>query len=315
MFKVPEISQIAVVVKDLEKAMDNYWEILGWGPWQTYSHTPQNLKDMTIGGKDTPYGMNLALFDVGNLQFELIEPTSGPNIYFKQLETKGEGLHHFACYGPIKSPEILQRHQEELKAQGLSISMSGVIDEANFCYYDTESVLGGAIYETGYIGPVREPDMYDPADKGIEPPEFRVTEISQLAITVKDLDKTLENYSRILGWGPWDVYEQDTIRFALYDLDNTQFEVVQPISGEYRAQLEKVGEGFNHMSCYDPIKDQETLDRHLEELYAKGLKVHQSGPIYDVGSYYDFATEDVLNGVIYETGIIDKMPEPDRKYP
>ena len=35
--KVAGINQVALVVKDLQKVMENYWNILGIGPWDVYS--------------------------------------------------------------------------------------------------------------------------------------------------------------------------------------------------------------------------------------------------------------------------------------
>jgi hypothetical protein len=35
--KVTSINQVALVVKDLQKVMENYWNILGIGPWDVYS--------------------------------------------------------------------------------------------------------------------------------------------------------------------------------------------------------------------------------------------------------------------------------------
>ena len=35
--KVKAINQVALVVKDLQAALENYWKILGIGPWRIYS--------------------------------------------------------------------------------------------------------------------------------------------------------------------------------------------------------------------------------------------------------------------------------------
>ena len=38
-----QISQIAVVVKDLQETMEQYTKLLGWGPWNVYRHEPPRL--------------------------------------------------------------------------------------------------------------------------------------------------------------------------------------------------------------------------------------------------------------------------------
>ncbi|MBA7656178.1 hypothetical protein ES703_64093 [subsurface metagenome] len=38
--KVPHLHQVALVVKDLQKTMENYWNILGIGAWDPMRCTP-----------------------------------------------------------------------------------------------------------------------------------------------------------------------------------------------------------------------------------------------------------------------------------
>ena len=34
------ISQIAIVVRDIDEALERYHRALGWGPWNVYEHKP-----------------------------------------------------------------------------------------------------------------------------------------------------------------------------------------------------------------------------------------------------------------------------------
>ena len=36
-----EIKQICILVEDVHKAMENYWELLGIGPWDVRHFTPE----------------------------------------------------------------------------------------------------------------------------------------------------------------------------------------------------------------------------------------------------------------------------------
>ena len=338
MFKVSEISQIGVVVRDIEQTMDNYYRLLGWGPWKVYTSSPAVLSVSKVRGKDTPFSMEIALYHIGNIQIELIQPLSGPTLYQEFIDTNGEGLQHLACFDTIGDDETLERHQGELAEMGFSVSMNGRVDGTRFFYYDTEPQLG-TIYETGLRDPKRVLDEYDPAEKGIEPPEFKVTEISQIGIVVKDLYRSMENYCRILGWGPWDVYPTYTsdilkeptvggkeqvysMKVATNDLDNVQVELIQSMKGPniYTEHMEAKGEGLHHMACYGQIKNVEILKRHQKELDANGLNISQSGMLHDSAFYY-YDTEEMLGGVIYETGGViantelGPLPTPEGKYP
>ena len=139
--KVGEISQVAIVVRDLQKAMENYWKTLGIGPWRVYTYAPPTLREPMIRGKLVHYSMRLALAQVGQIQMELIEPLEGPSIYKEFLAKKGEGLHHIQS-----RVENVDETLAALKKMGIDILMSGKFGEGEFYYMDTEPILG-IIYE------------------------------------------------------------------------------------------------------------------------------------------------------------------------
>jgi len=149
--KVGEISQVAVVVKDLRKAMENYWKTLGIGPWNIYTFEPPALREPMIRGKPIHYSMRLALAQVGSVQLELIEPLEGPSIYKEFLANKGEGLHHIQS-----KVEDVGDQLAAFKELGIDVLMSGKFGEGEFYYMDTEPVLG-IIYEIVRRRGKREP--------------------------------------------------------------------------------------------------------------------------------------------------------------
>ena len=154
----PEISQVAVVVRDMMKTIENYWRILGLGPWSIYTFAPPALKEMTLRGKPTSYSMRLAETTVGGIIVEVVEPLEGPSIYKEFLEQKGGGPHHIACYKVPDVKEALSRFRK----MGIAILQSGKFDEVEFYYLDTEKALG-TITEIVKDGKIRPPDSYYPA--------------------------------------------------------------------------------------------------------------------------------------------------------
>jgi hypothetical protein len=62
---LPEVSQIAFVVDDLESAMDRFGRLLGLGPWFLYRYEPPRLTGTTYRGEPADYAMRIALTDVG----------------------------------------------------------------------------------------------------------------------------------------------------------------------------------------------------------------------------------------------------------
>src|SRR4051812_24111015 len=90
------ISQIAIVVRDVEEALERYHRILGWGPWNVSRHEPPTLHDTHLHGETTEYSMLGAEAHVGPIVVEMLQPPEGPSIYREWVEGRGEGLHRIA---------------------------------------------------------------------------------------------------------------------------------------------------------------------------------------------------------------------------
>ena len=88
-----QIDQIGIVVRDLDRSMAQYHELLGWGPWDVFEYHAPWTHDTEIRGEPREYTMLGAETMVGSLVVELIEPTS-PSPYTEWMEKHGEGLHH-----------------------------------------------------------------------------------------------------------------------------------------------------------------------------------------------------------------------------
>jgi hypothetical protein len=134
------ISQIAVVANDLQKTIEQYTAMLGWGPWNVYRHEPPRLHDTVLRGKRVDYTMLGAETHVGDMGFEVLQPLEGDSIYKEWLDQHGEGLHHVAVmlHDFDESTQLKQR----FTSVGAEILMGGRIGETiEFYYLDTEPSL------------------------------------------------------------------------------------------------------------------------------------------------------------------------------
>src|SRR6476620_10912465 len=134
-----KITQIAVVVRDMEAALKSYTQTLGWGPWSVFEYPPL-LHDTRVNGEQAEYRMIGAETSVDGLGFELIQPVSGPSIYQQFLDIHGEGVQHIACmkHSAADSQAIKDRWRE----RGAEILMGGRIGESiEFYYLDTSPML------------------------------------------------------------------------------------------------------------------------------------------------------------------------------
>ena len=135
-----KITQIAVVVRDIEAALKIYTQTLGWGPWSVFDYKPPLLHDTRVKGEPVEYRMIGAEASVDGLGFELIQPVSGPSIYQEYLDAHGEGVQHIACMKHSDQDSSLMK--EHWRGHGAEILMSGRIGTSiEFYYLDTTPML------------------------------------------------------------------------------------------------------------------------------------------------------------------------------
>jgi len=142
------ITQIAIVVHDLDEAMQRFHRVLGWGPWNVYEHMAPQLHDTYLRGAPETYSMLGAETHVGPIVVELLQPLDGPSIYREWLDEHGEGLHHIAIMSPdADGSEHTKRH---FAGHGVEPLMGGRIGESiEFYYLDTQPLLHNVILESG----------------------------------------------------------------------------------------------------------------------------------------------------------------------
>jgi hypothetical protein len=159
---VPNYRQVALVVRDVEKAMEQYWTLLGIGPWDVRNFTQETVRDFEVDGKpvEEPFDFISAVTWVGDLELELIQPIQGPNIYWRHLEEHGEGLHHIK---DVMSDREIPAALERFAANGCPVIQTGWIDEDVHYYLDTREQLG-MVYEIGNGGPIGPAPRRYPAD-------------------------------------------------------------------------------------------------------------------------------------------------------
>lgn len=158
-----KIKQVCIVVRDVQKAMDHYVSVLGIGPWDVRHFTPGKVRDFHVGGLPVTEDFEFicAVCWDGDLEYELIQPVKGPNIYWKHLEEKGEVLHHIK---EILPDEEIPRALKKFKDKGIDVLQTGWIDNDVHYYLDTEATLG-FVYEIGNGGKIGAPDRRYPEKK------------------------------------------------------------------------------------------------------------------------------------------------------
>ena len=142
-------------------------------------------------------------------------------------------------------------------------------------------------------------------------------EVLQVGLVVKDLEKSIEKYTAIMGIGPWKVYQLDknslkdvtvygkpgelTMKVGFANIGNVQIELIQPLEhgGIYADFLETHGEGLHHIAC--AVDD---YDEAVARLAKEDIDIIQGGVTADGMGFAYLDTIDAM-GCITE---IYKMP-------
>ena len=150
------IRQIALVVKDVERYMENFSYYLDIDGWDVRHFTPEKVRDLYVNGKPVTEGFDFicAVKWVGDMELELVEPIAGENVYWEFLEKHGPGLHH---YKDVYPDEEIQREAERLKPYGVQVLQTGWIDGDSHYYLSTENYLHLTL-ECGNGGRIEAPD-------------------------------------------------------------------------------------------------------------------------------------------------------------
>lgn len=137
-----EITQVGIVVADLDKAVRAYHSTFGWGPWRIFDIEPPDHRAVTLRGEAVESGFRIAIATLGRLDLELIEPLAGPGQHREFLEATGGGINHVLVrgYGP-------DGEEVAVDADGLGLVdlMSGSFGGADYTYREGGDL--GTIFE------------------------------------------------------------------------------------------------------------------------------------------------------------------------
>ncbi len=129
------VTQIAIVVKDIDKTSEAFSRILGL-PKPPVSITGGESARATYRGQLTQAQAKLAFFNFGQVSLELIEPMGGDSVWQDVLDEKGEGVHHIAfnVKGTDKVTDYLAGYE-------IPVIQQGHYPGGMYTYVDSESQL------------------------------------------------------------------------------------------------------------------------------------------------------------------------------
>jgi methylmalonyl-CoA/ethylmalonyl-CoA epimerase len=131
------ITQVAVVVKDIEKARIAWAGVLGLKVPDVSIAESHFSKPTLYKGKPSDAKAKLAFFAMDNLQIELIQPLGGKSTWQDFLDKYGEGIHHIAFQ--VKNIDGIEK---KFELQGMPTIQNGGWDGGAYSYIDASENLG-----------------------------------------------------------------------------------------------------------------------------------------------------------------------------
>ncbi|WP_257350524.1 VOC family protein [Pseudalkalibacillus decolorationis] len=131
------ITQIAIVVHDIESASDAYCKLFGIEKPSIITAGPSEITKIEFQGKPTEAKAKFMFIKTPLIELELIEPDDdSQSIWKDHLDTKGEGVHHIAFV--VKN---IQDKIDVLEQMGYPLIQKGYFwnGKGEYAYMDTTS--------------------------------------------------------------------------------------------------------------------------------------------------------------------------------
>ena len=137
-------AQTALVVRDLDRTVEDYWRTFGVGPWHFYTYGPDLLQQQSYQGRPAAYTIRIALTWTGPSRVELIEIVGGDSVYADFVAEHGYGVQHLGVLVDDMAEAIAQAQAAGIKMiqDGSGFGADG---DGHFAYLDTQERFGVTI--------------------------------------------------------------------------------------------------------------------------------------------------------------------------
>ena len=143
-FLADGFAQTAIIVRDLDRTVEDYWQTFGVGPWHFYTYGAPLLRQQSYRGRPADYRIRIALTWFGPSRVELIEIVGGDSVYADYVAEHGFGVQHLGVLVDDMAAAIAQA-----EAAGIAMiqdgSGFGADGDGHFAYLDTQERFGVTI--------------------------------------------------------------------------------------------------------------------------------------------------------------------------
>ncbi|MBK8027631.1 MAG: VOC family protein [Chloroflexi bacterium] len=288
--KPAEIVQIGIVVRDAEATAARYAALFDLPPPHFFS--AQAELRATYRGQMIEAGLKGAVFDMGRIQVELLQPLDAVSAWADFLAERGEGIHHIAFQVSDTDAAVAS-----FTDYGYSIVQQGLFASKNgrYTYLDTDKDMGIVVeLMERFDGGHAEPRPFNGSGIG-------TNVVTQVAVMVHDIEAVKRRVSEVFGLPepPLIVtsgYERTrttyfgkpcdaTASLAFFDFGQAQLELIEPDPqpSVWRDFLNARGQRGHHIAFQ--VTDSAGVTAFLNE---RGLGVAQQGLYGDLTGMYTY---------------------------
>jgi catechol 2,3-dioxygenase-like lactoylglutathione lyase family enzyme len=131
---VRKLNQIGIAVKDMDKAIKFYEEVMDIGPFQVIERPEE---ECILRGEPSKFKLKTGFARVEGVQYELIQVMEGKSAHSEFLESGKEGVHHFGFYVDNLEEEI-----EKCAQNNIGILAQGDNMGVKWAYMDSAAACG-----------------------------------------------------------------------------------------------------------------------------------------------------------------------------
>jgi hypothetical protein len=292
---IKKVIQFAVVTPNTDNTVKVLCETLNLGPLKVWDFKHPAIFDTTINDQQKAWSMKLAFGWIGDMQFEVIEPTGGETLYKSYLDQRGHaGVQHLL----IDRQEIAYPNMKKVLADAgmpianeaksnvavklgpitlpplpmfLARSMSTV-----FGYTSTLDTMKLVIETSKYPPGIKPrdgirmglPSYWSAGDKKqfeALPDNSLITGVAGFIVLVKNIAEVQPYYEKLFGAA---IIVNNSL---LYKLENNYVKVIQPKEEtSYAAIMKERGQGIQILDC---VMRQNNKLRNDEIYKEKGFSI------------------------------------------
>lgn len=144
----PRLVQVGVVVRDLDKAIRNYRELLGLEPDRVIEKSPTAPGKKYYKGQESDFYQRVALYELGDVEFEILQPYGEASALSDYLAEHGEGIHHVAF--DTHDFTAFEKHLNDSGVNKIQTGPTSRHPALRWGFFDTNDKLGTMIELTNF---------------------------------------------------------------------------------------------------------------------------------------------------------------------